>query len=325
MTGNEKFPPGYEPYDPFEGQRDNLISPMLNANEVAVGANPNVLNTIQKNLSNMGNAFTSSIGDTLGNIQSMFSSSGTDDIMSGLTPNISGAELMNNSAYKVPGQTEVLGGVQSAEAAQGFNFGKAGDFMKSNAGNILGAVDSVGGAFKAMSANKELGENIKNMEKSISDLTDVSQTISADYGEDARKINTDLSEGMQASAQNLLSQVQIPKELNTNLSVGASSQTAQDMDRKIKTRLTTLFDSQKSKAKDIADQLNISASTATSKISSATSAMEEEIDKMEQAQKNNKLNAALDLVATGASFFDPTGGIASRTIANQFKKSNEYS
>ena len=185
MTGNKQFPSGYEPYDPFEGQRDNLISPMLNANEVAVGANPNVLNTIQKNLSNMGKAFTSSIGDALGSIQGLFSNSESDDIMSGLTPKISGAELMNNPEFKVPGQTEVLGGVQSAKAA---------DFLKGNATQILGAVGSVGSVLGARDANKELGENIKNMEKSISDLTDVSQTITADYGEDARRINTDLSE-----------------------------------------------------------------------------------------------------------------------------------
>lgn len=304
---------------------DNFQQPILsNLGEVARNAVPNMANTLAKNISNsVSNILNPQVGTTDSfqlNRDFSLGSSPMPTSAPTLAPNFGG------NAYQRTMGFDITGGEKIDFAKKGFDLsktlGKAVDFLKTNTMDIQSGAQAIGSVLGARDANRELAKNIDNMEKSIGDLTDVSQTITADYGEDARRINTDLNEAMQASAQNLLSQVQIPKELNTNLSVGASSQTAQDIDKKIKTRLNTLFDSQKSKAKDIAEKLNVSASSATAKISSTKSAMQEEIEKMEQAQKNNKLNAALDVIGAGGSILGIPG---SMTIASQFKKSNEYS
>lgn len=309
FIGDDVFKAGLGRVSAVDDQGDNNKQPILaNLGEIAMNAVPNMANTLSKNISNLTSG-----------IQGMF---GNDPY----TPNISGEDLMNNPEFQLPelGGQPMLNVGQAEDVVQSQGLGKASNFLKNNAGNIVKGLSAGASIYNSVQANKQLDSSMSNIRDSINDLTNVKSEISSQYSDDIMRVNEDLSEGMQMNALNLVSQVKMP-EVNTNLSTGRASQVANDAIDKVSQRLDLLFSSQKQKSKDIADQLKISADSSMSKVSSSIDSLQTELGKMEQAKKNNKFNAIVDGVTFASSFVDPTGGLVSGTIGNALKKSNEYS
>tara|TARA_R100000152_G_C6779917_1_gene212044 strand:+ start:921 stop:1985 length:1065 start_codon:yes stop_codon:yes gene_type:complete len=301
--------------------KDNLATPNMN---MAVGSDPiannatsgQVANTVRKNISNadwqkfqVNSLAKPTIAKNFGNKQ----------VVSRHQPVSLGRGHLADS---IP--TELVSGGSNVVS----NDSTLSSFIQDNQGAIGAGISGVSAIAGAFAKNKQLDKGISAINKSMDILSDTKYDISGEAVEDLVKLNTDLSESIQSQmvgqVENMKQALKMPE---SNLRSGKTTELAKTVSRDMEKKLSTLYDSQKSKAKDIKEALLVSADSQTQKINTSLTALESEKDKMIDAQRSNKINAAIDIAKAGVSLVPGVGTVASLGIGagmDMMKKKNEY-
>ena len=295
--------------------QDNLKTSNINMD---VGSDPisnnatsgQVANTVRKNISNQVNSLAK---------PTIFKNFGNKQVVSRHQPISLGRGHLADS---IP--TELVRGGSNVVS----NDSTLSSFIQDNQGAIGAGISGVSAIVGASAKNKQLDKGISAINKSMDILSDTKYDISGEAVEDIVKLNTDLSENIQSQmvgqVENMKQALKMPE---SNLRSGKTTELAKTVSRDMEKKLSTLYDSQKSKANDIKEALLVSADSQTQKINTSLTALESEKDKMIDAQRSNKINAAIDIAKAGVSLVPGVGTVAALGIGkgmDMMKKKNEY-
>ncbi len=315
----------------------NNQTPMLNSNvaysSIVQNAVTNSVDSLKKNIGNIKN----SAFDKVGQIASfaMNPLAGKPKVsapQNQVTQNL-GYDSSSSALPSVQdaGGSPVAGAMAAGSEAGGImgTLGKAGDFIGKNAGAITSGFELGSDLLSYGGKQRKLKETSKAIDSSIDILDDAKMEVGGANVENFNEMDSAFSENMQNSA--LQSMDILKKNMDqvptSNLSSGNIKQVALETQEAIKTRLTSLYQNQKSKNEDIKKRLNQNANLAVSKANSSIDKLEAEKKKIEEAQSNNKLNLALSAGKVAANFL-PGGPVVGQVVGmglDQFKQSNEYS
>ena len=315
------------------GNTNNLMQPLLSmantSSAIVNRAVPQAFDSLKKNVGNIKNSALDKVGQIASFARQPFDSDSQSQdlknkVMQGIQNPVENNPVTGRENFKMATDLVSKDGNNIMNA-----LGKAGDFIGKNSGAIesgfeLGS-DLVGYGGK----QRKLKETSKAIDSSIDILDDAKTEVGGANVENFSEMDSAFSENMQNNALQSMSILkknmdQVP---TSNLSSGNIKQVALETQEAIKTRLTSLYQNQKSKNEDIKKRLNQNANLAVSKANSSIDKLETEKKKIEEAQKNNKLNLALSAGKVAANFL-PGGPVVGQVVGmglDQFKQSNEYS
>ncbi len=316
---------------------NNLMQPFLtmaNTSSAIINkAVPQAFDSLKKNIGNIKNSALDKVGQIASFAMNPLAgkpkvSAPQNQVTQNLGYNSSSSAL---PSVQDAGGSPVAGAMAAGSEAGGVmgTLGKAGDFIGKNAGAITSGFELGSDLLTYGGKQKKLKETSKAIDSSIDILDDAKMEVGGTNVENFNQIDSAFSENMQNSA--LQSMDILKKNMDqvptSNLSSGNIKQVALETQEAIKTRLTSLYQNQKSKNEDIKKRLNQNANLAVSKANSSIDKLEAEKKKIEEAQSNNKLNLALSAGKVAANFLPggPAVGMVVGAGLDQLKQSNEYS
>ena len=310
-----------------------LINPNVAYSSIVQNATTNSVDTFKKNVGNIKNSFFDKVGqiasfamNPLGGKPEV--SAPQNQVLQNLGYDSSSSAL---PSVQDAGGSPVASAMAAGSEAGGImgTLGKAGDFIGKNAGAITSGFELGSDLLSYGGRQDKLRQTSNAIDKSIDILDNAKTEIGGANVENFSQLDSAFSENMQNNALqsiNILKKnmEQVP---TSNLSTGNIKQIALETQEAIKTKLTSLYQSQQSKNEDIKKRLNQSANLAITKTNSSIDKLEAEKKKIEEAQSNNKLNLALNAGKVAANFL-PGGPVVGQVVGmglEQFKQENEYS
>jgi hypothetical protein len=314
------------------GNTNNLMQPLLtmaNTSSAIVNkAVPQAFDSLQKNLGNIKNSALDKVGQIASFAMQPFDHDSQSKNLKNKVNQFQNP-VENNPAtgsenFKMATDLVSKGGDNIMNA-----LGKAGNFINKNAGAVQSGFELGSDLLSYGGKQDKLKQTSNAIDKSIDILDNAKTEVGGANVENFNEIDSSFSENMQNNA--LQSMDILKKNMDqvptSNLSSGNIKQVALETQEAIKTRLTSLYQNQKSKNEDIKKRLNQNANFAVSKANSSIDKLEAEKKKIEEAQSNNKLNLALSAGKVAANFL-PGGPVVGQVVGmglDQFKQSNEYS
>ena len=316
-----------------------LINPNVAYSSIVQNATTNSVDTFKKNVGNIKNSFFDKVGQIASFAMNPLAgepkvSTPQNQALQNLGYDSSSSAL---PSVQDAGGSPVAGAMAAGSEAEGIadmatnmgTLGKAGDFIGKNAGAITSGFELGSDLLSYGGRQDKLRQTSNAIDKSIDILDNAKTEIGGANVENFSQLDSAFSENMQNNALqsiNILKKnmEQVP---TSNLSTGNIKQIALETQEAIKTKLTSLYQSQQSKNEDIKKRLNQSANLAITKTNSSIDKLEAEKKKIEEAQSNNKLNLALNAGKVAANFL-PGGPVVGQVVGmglEQFKQENEYS